>query len=168
MFAYDLSIVNISVAAIIAFILASYTLFLLKLKPAEEHRHISNRNLGKKTRNEVKQKTSTKQTTSHKTKKTIDEEAASDVENNEIQEDSVENIQTEGQIEARLRVLAEEIQKKKNNEAKKSFFLFGKKDFEGCVHKFGYLRTLPKNTPIPDECFGCSQILECLMREKNK
>jgi len=33
-----------------------------------------------------------------------------------------------------------------------------------CAHYFGYLRTLPKNTPIPDECFGCTKIMECFMQ----
>jgi len=31
-----------------------------------------------------------------------------------------------------------------------------------CPHFFGYVRSLPKNTPIPDECLGCSWIVECL------
>jgi hypothetical protein len=51
---------------------------------------------------------------------------------------------------------------KKRDAEKKSFYLFGQKDFEGCPHEFEYLKTLPKNTPIPDECFGCAQIIECL------
>jgi Ca2+/Na+ antiporter len=33
-----------------------------------------------------------------------------------------------------------------------------------CAHHFGYLKTLPKNTPIPDECFGCTRIMECFMQ----
>jgi len=33
-----------------------------------------------------------------------------------------------------------------------------------CNHHFGYLRTLPKNAPIPDECLGCTNIMECLMQ----
>jgi len=36
-----------------------------------------------------------------------------------------------------------------------------------CLHQFGYLRTFPKNAPIPDECFGCPKIVECLINEKN-
>ena len=32
----------------------------------------------------------------------------------------------------------------------------------GCRHFFGYLRNMPKNTLIPDECLGCSKIVECL------
>jgi len=35
-----------------------------------------------------------------------------------------------------------------------------------CLHQFGYLRTLPKNAPIPDECFGCQKIVECLVSAK--
>lgn len=63
-----------------------------------------------------------------------------------------------------------EVTEKKNNkdELKKSFFLFGERDFEGCSHKFGYLKSLRKNAPIPDECFGCPQILEWLMTRKSK
>jgi hypothetical protein len=32
----------------------------------------------------------------------------------------------------------------------------------GCLHFFGYLRNMPKNTLIPDECLGCSKMVECL------
>lgn len=35
-----------------------------------------------------------------------------------------------------------------------------------CVHHFGYLRTFPKNSPIPDECFGCEKIVDCLVSNK--
>lgn len=31
-----------------------------------------------------------------------------------------------------------------------------------CSHFFGYLRKIPKNTQIPDECFMCSKMVECL------
>jgi hypothetical protein len=30
-----------------------------------------------------------------------------------------------------------------------------------CKYKFGYLRTLSKNTPIPDECYSCDKIIDC-------
>ncbi len=32
-----------------------------------------------------------------------------------------------------------------------------------CIHFYGYLHSLPKNTPIPDECFGCVKIVDCLI-----
>ena len=31
-----------------------------------------------------------------------------------------------------------------------------------CSHFFGYLRKIPRNTPIPDECFSCPKMVECL------
>jgi Ca2+/Na+ antiporter len=31
-----------------------------------------------------------------------------------------------------------------------------------CAHHFGYLIELPKNTPIPSECLGCPQVVECM------
>jgi len=31
-----------------------------------------------------------------------------------------------------------------------------------CPHYYGYLKKLPKNVPIPDECLGCLKIVECL------
>jgi len=33
---------------------------------------------------------------------------------------------------------------------------------QNCPHFFGYVRSLPKNTPIPDECLGCPWIVQCL------
>jgi hypothetical protein len=31
-----------------------------------------------------------------------------------------------------------------------------------CSHFLGYLRKIPKNTTIPDQCFSCHQMVECL------
>jgi hypothetical protein len=36
-----------------------------------------------------------------------------------------------------------------------------------CIHHFGYLRAFPKNSPIPDECFGCEKIVDCLVSKKS-
>jgi hypothetical protein len=30
-----------------------------------------------------------------------------------------------------------------------------------CKYGFGHLRTLPKNAPIPDECYSCDKIIDC-------
>ncbi len=38
----------------------------------------------------------------------------------------------------------------------------GRERPSGCLHFFGYLRNMPKNTLIPDECLGCSKMVECL------
>jgi len=38
--------------------------------------------------------------------------------------------------------------------------------FQNCAHNFGYLRSLPKNTPVPDECFGCPKVMRCLFQNE--
>jgi hypothetical protein len=58
--------------------------------------------------------------------------------------------------------------KVRSTEEKKAFFLFGETEFNGCPFKFGYLKSLLKNKPIPEECFGCPQILECTALSENK
>ena len=37
-----------------------------------------------------------------------------------------------------------------------------------CSHFFGYVGTLPKNTPIPDECLWCPSIVDCLAQKRVK
>ena len=37
-----------------------------------------------------------------------------------------------------------------------------------CPHYVGYLTTLPKGTPFPDECFGCRRVIQCLRIEPTK
>jgi cytoskeletal protein RodZ len=34
--------------------------------------------------------------------------------------------------------------------------------FQNCVHHFGYLKSRPRKKPVPDECFGCPKVLQCL------
>jgi len=53
--------------------------------------------------------------------------------------------------------------------AKKKLFLKeSSSGFQECVHHFGYLRNLPQNTPVPDECFGCPKVMQCLfLNEKD-
>ncbi len=34
-----------------------------------------------------------------------------------------------------------------------------------CPHYVGYLTTLPKGNPFPDECFGCRKVIQCLRIE---
>ena len=57
---------------------------------------------------------------------------------------------------------------KRSKDGAKAFFLFGETEFKGCAFKPGYLKSLPKNKPIPDECFGCAQILDCVGLSGNK
>jgi len=35
-----------------------------------------------------------------------------------------------------------------------------------CTHQFGYLRKLPKDASIPDECFTCSKYIKCAFEDK--
>ena len=49
----------------------------------------------------------------------------------------------------------------RSREEQKAFFLFGETKFKSCKFKPGYLGSLPGNKPIPDECFGCPQLVEC-------
>ncbi len=37
-----------------------------------------------------------------------------------------------------------------------------KNDAVYCAHSLGYLKTRPKDSPIPDECLTCSRILKCM------
>ncbi len=49
--------------------------------------------------------------------------------------------------------------------AKKSVEKGSSENLKKCSHFFGYVRTLPKNTPIPDECLWCPSIVDCLTQE---
>jgi len=33
-----------------------------------------------------------------------------------------------------------------------------------CSHEFGYLRSRPKDSAIPDECLTCPKILQCMVK----
>ena len=40
------------------------------------------------------------------------------------------------------------------------------RDSHNCIHDLGYLKSLPPNTAVPDECFGCRKVMECLFPNK--
>jgi hypothetical protein len=42
----------------------------------------------------------------------------------------------------------------------------GTNDSAKCTHHFGYLKTLPKDAPIPDECFTCPKYIRCALEDK--
>ena len=33
-----------------------------------------------------------------------------------------------------------------------------------CVHYFGFLNSIPKDAPVPDECLICPKVLQCTIR----
>lgn len=34
-----------------------------------------------------------------------------------------------------------------------------------CLHHFGYLAELPKSSSIPEECFFCSKVVDCIAKQ---
>lgn len=157
---------NIILVAATAIIIISYAILLIKLKPSIETEPPINRYLERRKNTPIEPKRLGEPPTPAETKKITDEEPASPVETQKTPKEPTESIQTKAHAET---AETEEEQKpKKDEEAKKSFFLFGERNFEGCPHKFGYLSSLPKNTPIPNECFGCPKIVECLRTSKKK
>lgn len=162
MFPIGLSLLDIATMATIVIILTFYIIFLRKLKPPKDKE--LNRYFEKKGKSIKQPKRLEKPTTLAKTKKITNEEPASAVETKKIPEEPSETIQSKAPVETE----ENHRKKKPEEEKKKSFMMFGNSDFKGCSYKFGYLRSLPKNTPIPDECFGCPKIIQCLMPSKNK
>jgi len=145
---------------VITAILVFYTLLLIKLKPSKEDIETTENDPIEPKKLETP------------TNPTETSESASEGVTPAIQEEPTEAVENEA-VETKAKALNGDMEEpiKKNNkdkELKKAFFLFGEREFEGCPHKFGYLKSLRRNAPIPDECFGCPQILECLMTRKSK
>jgi hypothetical protein len=146
----------------IAAILVFYALLLIKLKPSKEGIEETEEDLVEFERPMAV--TETDENASEEVTQAVQEEPAevTPTEANQTEANETEaNVLNEDLKETKKKINKEE-------ELRKSFFLFGERQFEGCPHKFGYLKSLRKNAPIPDECFGCPQILECLMTRKNK
>jgi hypothetical protein len=88
--------------------------------------------------------------------------AKDSVRKSETSEDSPLTEQTDETKNASAELACNAKGNNKSKDSKKAFFLFGETEFNGCSFKLGHLKSLPKNKPIPDECFGCPQILECI------
>ena len=157
----ELSLTIVPLAIIISVIL-SYVFFLAKLNPTKENEQSKNKNFERDDVTVAKRKILEKPTTKAKAE-IITRGVASPAKGKTTPEEPTEKVKIKAIAEPN-----ENQKKKEEREAKKAFMLYGKKDFEGCTYKFGHLKTLPKNMPIPDECFGCPQILECLTPPKNK
>jgi len=154
----SLTILKVAIAIILVF----YVTLLVRLKPSRETEPPLKTSIETVRTPDVAKKPE-KPKTRVETTKTTDKEPAPTGKADKLQEEPTKNSQTEAHAKT------EKNQKKETDkQAKKAFFLFGERDFEGCPHKFKYLRTLPKNSPIPDECFGCPKILECLGPSKKK
>jgi hypothetical protein len=145
---------------VVAAILVFYALILIKLKPSKEYVETTENDSIELKKPE--NPTTPAEVSANEVGRNASEEVVAVVQEETAEASQPETNMPNGDVE--------ETEKKndKNKELKKSFFLFGEREFEGCPHKFGYLKSLRKNAPIPDECFGCPQILECLMTRKSK
>lgn len=153
----ELTLFTVALTAIVATILAFCKTFLIKSKSSKHDKSRLEKEAEEKQKTNMKPKRTKKIEESTKAEKSPSEKPSSGVKTQEAPEEPSESIQTLSHADSR-----EDRKKEPVTEKRKSFFIFGKTSFEGCPHEFGYLRNLPKNAPIPDECFGCSQILECL------
>ncbi len=163
---------NIALVAASALIAICYAIFLIKLKPSIETEPTASKTVERQkatlaelrstrrsiAHDEAREITQEKPTSTWKNRSTKPEKSLAKLE----KPAEIKKIHSEVPVRTAEVVETKEKQKTKNDEAKKAFFLFGERNFEGCRHKFGYLNDLPKNTPIPDECFGCPEIVECL------
>ena len=154
-----LTLFTVALTATVAIILAFCTTFLIKTKSSRRNKSALEKEFEESTKaKKIEESTKTKKIEeSTKAKKNPNEKPGSAVKTQEAPEEPSESVQNLPHTDTR-----EDRKKEPVKEKKKSFFIFGKTSFEGCPHEFGHLRNLPKNAPIPDECFGCSQILECL------
>jgi len=155
----SLTILKVAIAIILVF----YVTLLVKLKPSREIKPPLDRYVETVRTPTVEQKKPEKPTTPLETRKTANEEPVLTSKTEKLQEEPPKGIQTKAHAETE-----ENQTKETDKQAKRAFFLFGEREFEGCPHRFEYLRNLPKNSPIPDECFGCPKILECLGSPKKK
>ena len=39
---------------------------------------------------------------------------------------------------------------------------------EECPHHFGYLSGYPSDQPVPEECFGCANVIACMNHRTDK
>ncbi len=169
------SSLDIVLMAVIMVIVIFYAILLVKLKPSKETESPSIRYLERNKETPIEPKRLEEPTKPAETKKATNAKQALSVEPKistrpqKTSKEAAMEVEDKKGVQTKTPVETEEKQKmKKDEEAKKSFLLFGERNFEGCPHKYGYLCSLPKNTPIPDECFGCPRIVECLRTSKNK
>jgi hypothetical protein len=141
-------------------ILLLYAIILMKLKPSEESDLQPGKLTSRMEKSAAEPGVLKKQVTPAEARKAGSREPISKTQ--KISKELTKSDQPKTQIDVGKTVKIDEARRKK------SFFLFGEKDFGGCPHELGHLSTLPKSTPIPEECFGCPQILECIKLADNK
>jgi len=134
MIPFDLSS-NIVLITVIAVILIIYAIVLVKLRPSEEAEPSINRYAEIK-KAPIEPKRPEKPTKANETQEITDEEPM----RVSPSTPKDENQKTPEHVASVA------------NQSSNSY----------CSHHFGYLRKLPKGTPIPSRCLRCPQVVECL------
>jgi len=137
MLPFDLSS-NVVLIAVIAVILIIYAILLVKLKPSKETESPLNRYTERKKKATIEPKRQEKPAKPPETNKIMEEES----------------------VGARISTSQDKIPKTPKHVARSENQSSNYNSY--CLHHFGYLRKLPKSTPIPDECLGCPQAVECM------
>jgi hypothetical protein len=150
---------DLAFTVVVAVVLLFYAIFLVESKPPKEKKVILIGDL-RSERRDVGQPRASPRTTTHVGTKTGRLGVAEKRKMSTMQGDRAKFPQIAMNVEAQRST--------DDKGAKKSLFLFGVENFQGCQHAFGHLSGLAKNTPIPDECFGCPQILDCLNQSRKE
>ena len=137
MFPFALSLFDTGLLITVIVFMLLYLIVLIKLKPStEEEKTLKKGSLKQNIRKAFSTELRNKPVISHKTR-----------------EEPAEKVKA---IERPKPVSTVSV------ETKKTEFSRGTQP-SGCPYHFGYLKQHPKNTPIPNECFTCTKIMECLI-----
>jgi len=153
-------------AMLIPVIIILYAIVLVKLRPNEKTELQSNDFLSKTERRLSERKKIRNSSSAIDAIEIEDNQQTSDISVNKSAKQVAGGNQQEKQ--AKLGPLALPNEKTQEKKKKKSFFLFGEQNFKGCHHNLGHLSTVARNVPIPEECFGCPELLECVKTKSNK
>jgi hypothetical protein len=168
MFPFDLPAESI-LALLVPIILVLYATFLLKLKPSKENEIHSDKLPTRTAKVMVETQTGKSPTASVEVRKVPREESAPA---SQIQVTSSVGARLtstrKGQPMTSIGVGARARTTSDVQDAKKKPPSLLDEDFEGCHHCLGHLNKLPKSMPIPNECFGCPETLECIRHANNK
>jgi type IV secretory pathway VirB10-like protein len=162
---FDLSTTNILLAAVVAALFITFVFVLMKLNPTTE----TKQNQEPRTNTDKEKPQLLQQSQPLRTLPSAPKPAESNISNTKpatpitqapkapiIENPAKQNILTPTHVENR--------ENPKQNKATpppvRAELAPTRKD---CIHFYSYLHSLPKNTPIPDECFGCTKIVDCLI-----
>ncbi len=185
MFPFELSFIDVTLLIAITVLIIFYVTLLLRLRPStkptleahlEEETHIEGETRIEEER--VREKPKLASTTTGRPQSSLEaqEEPRTSVEISSTPEKLFVPLESQDVAEEPAVPLKTEEVPKMPQEFAKSFEAPKVEDkpsfreqpkpssagLSACPHYFGYLKKLPKNVPIPDECLGCLRIVECL------